>query len=81
MPHPGHRLPPTHYRTLPRFCVLPLQVLFWDTLLHASGPNTSRHTRRAWMPQFCSRPITRRSDGQLVALAVPLRSLVAPEGS
>lgn len=56
-------------------------VLFWDTLLHASGPNTSRHTRRAWMPQFCSRPITRRSDGQLVALAVPLRSLVAPEGS
>lgn len=73
----GHRIPAAaHCR-----CMLLLQVLFWDTLLHASGPNTSRHTRRAWMPQFCSRPITRLSDGQPVALAVPLRSLVAPEGS
>ncbi|GFR51196.1 hypothetical protein Agub_g13543 [Astrephomene gubernaculifera] len=50
-------------------------VVFLDTLLHASGPNHSRHMRRAWMPQFSSRPILRRTDGQPVALAMPLTQL------
>ncbi|KAG2430346.1 hypothetical protein HYH02_013710 [Chlamydomonas schloesseri] len=35
-------------------------VVFSDTLLHASGPNASRHMRRAWMPQFSAAPILRR---------------------
>ncbi|KAG2486305.1 hypothetical protein HYH03_015009 [Edaphochlamys debaryana] len=59
-------------------------VLFADTLLHGSGPNRSRHMRRAWMPQFSCQPITRRGGSESgacggsaapVALAVPLAAL------
>ncbi|GLC56350.1 hypothetical protein PLESTB_001095300 [Pleodorina starrii] len=50
-------------------------VVFLDTLLHASGPNRSPHTRRAWMPQFSSQPIRRTVDERPVALAVPLSTL------
>ena len=52
-------------------------VLMRDTLLHASGPNRTQHSRRAWMPQFASAPI-RRPGGELVSLAVPLAP--RPEG-
>lgn len=48
-------------------------ILTSDTVLHCSGPNRSRHMRRAWMPQFAAGPITWRDGGGCVALAVPLR--------
>ena len=57
--------------------VLPLEVpagtaiVTSDTVLHCSGPNRSRHMRRAWMPQFSSGPIC-WSGGGCVSLAVPL---------
>jgi len=37
---------------------------------HSSGPNTSRFSRRAWMPQFSLRPII-HSGGGPVSLSVP----------
>ncbi|KAF8056358.1 hypothetical protein HT031_006357 [Scenedesmus sp. PABB004] len=47
-------------------------VLFDDQLWHCSGPNASRHTRSAFMAQFCAAPLTWREGGELVGLAVPL---------
>jgi hypothetical protein len=48
-------------------------VLFWDDVWHCSGPNTSRHSRAAYMAQFSARPITwGDAPGGLVGLAVPL---------
>lgn len=57
-------------------------VLFSHQLLHCSGANSTRHDRRAWMPQFSAAPITSGKPcscggcssrgGPLVGLAVPL---------
>uniref|UniRef100_A0A383VSD0 Uncharacterized protein n=1 Tax=Tetradesmus obliquus TaxID=3088 RepID=A0A383VSD0_TETOB len=47
-------------------------VLLRDDLWHCSGPNSSCHSRTAYMAQFSSRPIARSGDGRLVGLAVPL---------
>ena len=35
-------------------------VVMSSMLEHCSGPNVTRFSRRAWMPQFSARPITRR---------------------
>ena len=53
-------------------------VITSDTLLHGSGPNRSRHMRRAWMPQFSAAPLTWRGDGSCVSLAIPLQPAGAP---
>ncbi|KAK9806521.1 hypothetical protein WJX73_006587 [Symbiochloris irregularis] len=45
-------------------------VVMSSHLWHSSGPNTSRHSRRAWMPQFSCSPIT-AAEGP-VCLAVPM---------
>lgn len=47
-------------------------ILFAHTLLHASGPNRTPHTRRAWMPQFSSSPILQSDNMTPVAMAIPL---------
>lgn len=58
-------------------CAAPccLQVLFWDDLWHCSGPNSSSHTRSAYMAQFSSQPLTWQDSGELVGLAVPLEKM------
>ena len=39
-------------------------VVMSSMLEHCSGPNVTRFSRRAWMPQFSARPITwRREEG------------------
>lgn len=54
-------------------CVEPgTAIITSDTVLHCSGPNRSRHMRRAWMPQFSAGPITWVEGGQPVGLAIPL---------
>jgi len=45
-------------------------VAMSDRVWHSSGPNLSRFSRAAWMPQFSAGPISRR--GAPVALAIPL---------
>lgn len=47
-------------------------VVMSDVVLHCSGPNRSRHMRRAWMPQFAAGPLTWHADGSCVSLAIPL---------
>ena len=44
-------------------------VVMADTLLHCSGPNSSRHDRHAWMPQFSCGPLLWREGGAPVAFA------------
>ncbi len=44
-------------------------VVMCDTLLHGSGPNLSRHDRRAWMPQFSAGPLLWADTGALVGFA------------
>lgn len=44
-------------------------VVMTDTLLHGSGPNLSRHDRRAWMPQFSAGPLLWRDTAAPVAFA------------
>jgi len=48
------------------------QVLFWDDLWHCSGPNTTNHTRSAYMVQFSAQPLAWQDTKELVGLAVPL---------
>lgn len=40
-------------------------------LYHRSGPNLTNSSRRAWMPQYATAPLTRH-DGMLAALGIPL---------
>ena len=47
-------------------------IVMSDRLLHCSTANASKHTRRAWMPQFSSMPILSRSDCTPTSFAVPL---------
>lgn len=63
----------------PRPALAPAQVVFLDTLLHASGPNTSRHMRRAWMPQFSAEPILRRRQAPPQHQQQELRLLQEPQ--
>lgn len=49
-------------------------VIMRDRVEHASGPNASRHVRRAWMPQFSAGEIAvGKGSEQLVGLAIPLQ--------
>ncbi|CAD7701478.1 unnamed protein product [Ostreobium quekettii] len=53
-------------------------VVLSDTVLHRSGPNLSSFSRRAWMPQFSSKPILCKATGCPIAHAVPLEALQEP---
>ncbi|KAI3436654.1 hypothetical protein D9Q98_006070 [Chlorella vulgaris] len=55
-------------------------VIMSDTVLHRSGPNRSRHMRRAWMPQFAARKLSWHADGTCVSLAIPLNAAAAEKG-
>lgn len=48
-------------------------VLLVNSVVHGSGGNSSAFSRRVWMPQFSAQPVLRDSNGQLAALAIPLR--------
>lgn len=46
-------------------------IIMSNMLEHASGPNTTKFSRRAWMAQFSARPITHPSTNTPVSLALP----------
>ena len=49
-------------------------VLTADCVEHGSGSNTSKFSRRAWMPQFSCQPIVWKESGIPVSLAIPLQN-------
>lgn len=50
-------------------CLTLTQVVMSDKVFHSSGPNRTRFTRAAWMPQFSSGPISHKGSGAPVSLA------------
>lgn len=48
-----------NYAVLPLAVAAGSAIILADTLWHCSGPNTTRHYRRAWMSQFSAGPILR----------------------
>ena len=46
-------------------------IVMSSMVAHSSGPNTTRFSRRAWMPQFSRRPILHSDGGGPVSLSVP----------
>lgn len=47
-------------------------VIMSDMVEHGSGPNTTKYSRRAWMPQFSKHPLVYKAENVPVSLAVPL---------
>lgn len=47
-------------------------IIMSDRLLHCSSANMSKHTRRAWMPQFSKTSILSHKDSAPVSFAVPI---------
>lgn len=47
-------------------------VVFWSTVLHKSGANTSDGMRKAYVIQYCRNGLHRISDGQLVPDLIPI---------
>jgi hypothetical protein len=60
--------PSTLLLELPTGCA----VVLSHALPHRSGPNTTAHDRRAWMPQFSRAPVL-AAGGAPLAFAVPLQ--------
>ena len=57
-----------------------LQVVLDCRVLHCSGPNLSRHWRRAWMPQFSRGVIRDAASSEAMAFAVPVADAAAWAG-
>ena len=49
-------------------------------VLHCSGPNLSRHWRRAWMPQFSRDVVRGTASSEALAFAVPVAEAAAWPG-